>query len=651
MNKPKLLNSLIVLTTVLVLLLAPLPAQTQGMIEVTINETESDEFPLVRAAVTVIDENGIPVPGLDISNFKLFEDEAPAPVPITSMTPITADDVAVSVVLLIDISGSMSIPSVQPINDAKAAAINFVNQLSPLDSMAITAFGSQVNLSEPFPQIDPSREIGFTDDKDALNALIGSLEARDEWTALYDAIFKAVRMTSRQPAGNRAIIVLTDGHEDAPPGDEPGGSTLNREAPISEAARYGIPVFTIGLGTEIDEDYLSEAALRTGGTYDSTQDSEALTQLFQSVLERLKLRYAVEYRSKAMADGEEHSLQIEASTPGGEDTDITTYVARPPDVPAVRQFFSFQEGERDAQLKDGQEVGEPLRITVQIDHRDSLDRVEYYLDGTAVFSTTVEPYVFLWDVAQYEPLTHTLMVRVHDVDGDVGTGSIDLVVPAPPPPTPQELLARYWWVIGIALVILAIVVALFVVLRGRRQAPPTCRQCGQSLDPDWVKCANCGTPVSAAARLPTEAGVYRPALEEGITIPEQPIVDTETMSEMPGVERTARAPETVILGEKEEHLAWLIVKEGERRGKEFRLHAGDTTIGRRGTNDIVLSGDTVSRNHAKIRLEGTEYCIYDLGAKNSTRVNGQDIARHRLEQGDTLEIGDWILVFKRVDTQ
>ena len=63
MNKPKLLNSLIVLTTVLVLLLAPLPAQTQGMIEVTINRIESDEFPLERAAVTDIDENGIPVPG------------------------------------------------------------------------------------------------------------------------------------------------------------------------------------------------------------------------------------------------------------------------------------------------------------------------------------------------------------------------------------------------------------------------------------------------------------------------------------------------------------------------------------------------------------------------------------------------------------
>ncbi len=459
-------------------------------------------------------------------------------------------------------------------------------------------------------------------------------------------------MTSRQPAGNRAVIVLTDGHEDAPPGDEPGGSTLAREAPISEAVRYGIPVFTIGLGTEIDEDYLSEVALRTGGTYVSTQDSESLTELFQSVLERLKLRYVVEYRSKALADGEEHSLQIEVSTPSGDDSDISTFVARPPDVPAVRLFFSFREGQRDEQLKDGQEVDEPLRITVQVDHRDSVDRVEYYLDGTAVFTTTLEPYVFLWDVDQYEPLTHTLMARVYDVDGDVGTGSIDLIVPPPAPLTAQELLARYWWAIGIALLILAIIVVLFVVLRGRRPITTTCRQCGQSLDPDWLKCPNCGTPVSAVERIPTEAGVFRPSIEdEEITVPEQPMIETETMPGMPGVEPTVRAPETVILGEKEPLLAWLIVEQGDRRGKEFRLHAGDTTIGRLGTNDIVISDPTVGRNQAKIRMEGTEFYIYDLAATNPTRVNGQDIARHRLDPGDRIEVGDSILVFKRVESE
>jgi VWFA-related protein len=648
MDKSKLLKGLIVLTTALVVLLAPVTAQAQGMIEATINETENEEFPLIRATVTVIDENGIPVPGLDISNFKIFEDDAPAPAAITSVTPITADDVAVSFALLVDISGSMSIPSVRPINDAKAAATSFVSQLGTLDSMAIVAFGSQVNLGEPFPQIDTSREIDFTRDRDALNNLIANLEAKDEWTALYDGIFKGVRMTSRQPAGNRAVIVLTDGCEDAPPGARTGGSVLDREAPISEAVRYGIPVFTIGLGTEIDADYLSEIALRTGGTYVSTQDSQALTELFQSVLERLKLRYIVEYRSKALADGEEHSLQIEVGTPAGEDTDITTFMARAPGVPAVRQFFSFREGQRDAELKDGQEVGQPLQITVQIDHRDALERVEYYLDGTEVFSTTVEPYVFLWDVAQYEPLTHTLMARVHDVDGDVGTGSIDLVVPAAPPLTPQELLARYWWAMGIALLILAIVAALFVALRGRRQALAACPQCGQTLDPDWAKCPSCGTPVSGAARLPTEAGVYRPTPEEGSTIPDQATADTETMSETPAVERAARTPETVILGEAEEHLALLFVEKGERRGQEFRLHRGDTTVGRLGTNDIVISGETVSRNQAKIRLEGTEYYIYDLGATNPTRVNSQDIARHRLEPDDRIEIGDTILVFKRV---
>lgn len=648
MYRKKLLGSLTVFTTVLVLLLVPLPAETQGMIEVTINQTDSEEFPLLRVTVTVIDENGIPVPELDISNFQLFEDGEQ--VPINSVTPVTAEDAAVSTALLIDISGSMSIPSVQPINDAKAAATNFVSQLGDQDYMALVAFGSQVDLGEPFPQIDLTREIDFTNDKDALSALIAGLEARDEWTALYDAVFKGVRMTSRQPAGNRAVIVLTDGHEDAPPGDELGGSTLDREAPISEAVRYGIPVFAIGLGSEIDQTYLSEVALRTGGTYTSTQDSEALTGLFESVLERLKLRYVVEYSSEVLADGEAHSLQIEVSTAVAQDSDIATFEAGLPDIPAVRLFFSFREGERGEQLEHGQQVDEPLAITVQIDHQDPLDRVEYYIDGTAVFTTTLKPYVFLWDTDQYDPFTHTLTVRAWDVGEDVGSGSIDLVVSPPLPPTIPELLAQYWWVIGITLVILTIVLALFLVLRGRRPAKALCPQCGEPLDPDWVRCPTCGTQLSAGERAPTEAGVFRPTLDEELTIPGQPLVEPGTVLEMRGVAPEARVPETVILAEEEGYLAWLIVEKGERRGKEFKLQAGETTIGRLATNDIVISGLTVGRSQAKIRLEGTEFYIYDLAATNPTRVNGQDIARHRLEPEDEIEVGDTVLVFKQVES-
>lgn len=641
MNTLKLLRNLSLTLTILVLLLAPLPVWTQGVLEVTVNETESEEFPRVRATVTVIDENGIPVPGLDIASFQLVEDDIK--LPITSVTPITAEDAVVSTALLLDISGSMSIPSVQPIDDAKAAATNFVNLLGDQDFMALVAFGSQVELGEPFPLVDPAREMDFTDDRDALETLIASLEARDEWTALYDAIFKGVRMASRQPAGNRAVILLTDGQEDAPPGDEPGGSTLEREAPISEAVRYGIPVFAIGLGTEIDEAFLSEVALRTGGTYISTQDSEALTELFQSVLERLKLRYIVEYSSGVLADGKEHSLRIEVSSAAAQASDTATFEAGLPDIPAVRGFFSFREGEIDEPLLDGEQLDHPLQITVHIDHEDPLNRVEFYMDGTAVLTPTMEPYLFPLDIEVY-PLTHTLTVRAYDEEGDEGSASIDLVMP----PRQPFNLADYWWALVLALVVVAIVVAVFLVLQRRRGERAACLECGGLLEPDWLKCPTCGATVSPVEPRTAEVSVFRSGAEEGATLPEQPLVDRPTEPGIRGVAPGARVPETVFLPKEGEPLALLIVDKGERRGQQFRLHAGDTTIGRLAANDIAMSDPTVSRRQAKIRLEGAEFYVHDLATTNPTRVNGQKIVKHRLRDGDKIQIGDTVLVFKRV---
>jgi VWFA-related protein len=630
------------------LILSPLTASGQGGLELVVDQTETDEFPVVRAMVTVIDENGIPVPGLDISNFKLFEDGQQ--VPITSVSPVAAEEAEISTALLIDISGSMSWPSTKPINDAKEAATMFVDQLTDHDYMAVVAFGSQVDLGEPFPTIDSTREIDFTNDKDSLKTLIASVEASDEWTALYDAIFKGVRMTTRQPPGNRAVLVLTDGHEDAPSGDEPGGSVLDREAPISEALRYGIPVFTIGLGTEVDQTYLSELALRTGGTYTSTEQSEALTPLFQSVLDRLKLRYLIEYSSEVLADGEEHSLQMEVSTVGVQDSDIATFVAGLPDVPAVRMFLGSDGGARDQQLQNGQQVDESLRITVQIDHRDPIDAVEYYVDGTMVYSATAEPYVFPWNTSEYGPLTHTIAVRVRDVDGDVGSGSIDLVLPAPPPWDWWDTVVGYWWVGGIVIILVAIVVALYLILRRRRTPQAVCSQCGARMGPDWLTCPACGASVSPPRQAPTEAGVFRLTAEEESTVADLSGVEDVTVPEMPSVAPKAPVPETRVMGAEERAFALLIVDKGERRGKQFELGAGETAIGRLGTNDIVISDPTVGRHQAKVRQEGTEFYIYDLASTNPTRVNGQEIARHRLEPQDRIEIGDTILVFKLVES-
>lgn len=66
----------------------------------------------------------------------------------------------------------------------------------------------------------------------------------------------------------------------------------------------------------------------------------------------------------------------------------------------------------------------------------------------------------------------------------------------------------------------------------------------------------------------------------------------------------------------------------------------ETHIGRESAKDIALPLDnSVSRNHARIAIEGDSYIIYDDGSTNGTHVNNARITRHQLAPNDTVQIG------------
>ncbi|TWT94329.1 GGDEF domain-containing protein [Neorhodopirellula pilleata] len=68
-------------------------------------------------------------------------------------------------------------------------------------------------------------------------------------------------------------------------------------------------------------------------------------------------------------------------------------------------------------------------------------------------------------------------------------------------------------------------------------------------------------------------------------------------------------------------------------------------IGRDPASDLVLSDHSVSRQHASISLDRDGYYAEDLESTNGTFVNGNLIARCRLESGDTVQIGTFIFKF------
>ena len=84
---------------------------------------------------------------------------------------------------------------------------------------------------------------------------------------------------------------------------------------------------------------------------------------------------------------------------------------------------------------------------------------------------------------------------------------------------------------------------------------------------------------------------------------------------------------------------------GGREGETFEPKVGRTLIGRSPECDIFLDDVTVSRKHAVLVREDSEFTIEDQGSLNGTFVNRARIESARLRDGDEVQIGKYRLVF------
>ncbi len=93
-------------------------------------------------------------------------------------------------------------------------------------------------------------------------------------------------------------------------------------------------------------------------------------------------------------------------------------------------------------------------------------------------------------------------------------------------------------------------------------------------------------------------------------------------------------------------MAKLILKTEGKPDKEYRIE-GKITIGRRATNDIVLTDNACSREHAEIVEADGAYKIRDMGSHNGTLLNGIKISETFLKDDDVVSIGKVNLLFKK----
>lgn len=79
--------------------------------------------------------------------------------------------------------------------------------------------------------------------------------------------------------------------------------------------------------------------------------------------------------------------------------------------------------------------------------------------------------------------------------------------------------------------------------------------------------------------------------------------------------------------------------------REVALQKERTTIGRASDNDVVLNDISVSGRHAVILKIASGTAIEDLDSTNGTKVNGQPVRTHFLNDGDWIELGHYKLQY------
>jgi hypothetical protein len=84
---------------------------------------------------------------------------------------------------------------------------------------------------------------------------------------------------------------------------------------------------------------------------------------------------------------------------------------------------------------------------------------------------------------------------------------------------------------------------------------------------------------------------------------------------------------------------------GDNLADQWELGADRLNIGRATDNDIVLQNPGISKRHAHIEIDGSDYVLVDDGSANGVFVNQKKISRHTLEFWDEIQIYPYKLVF------
>ncbi len=576
--------SIVVLLAALVLAFPAPAAVAAEPVTVNIASLDDSQFPNLTAVVDVLDANALPVAGLSLDNFRATVGDEAAQ--ITDLQTAVDANVSLAVVLVVDVSGSMD---GDPLAQARTAANEFVSGLSPQDTVAVLTFSDSVSLVQD-----------FTSDKGALTLALDRLQAVGN-TALYQAASEAAFKAAASPLPRKVIILLSDGV------DYGGKSAVSRDDSIAQARYIGVPVYTIGLGSDIDRDYLSALSQSTRARSLETPTAEGLSQLYAEIGNLLRSQYIVKL-SSPIAD-RSRSLPVALSVTVGGATAAATAT-----LPAT----ALAEGPRVSLtgIGEGQEIESAVTIGAEVTAANPLASVRFLVDGKSVGEGSTPPFQLSLDPAAFTPGAHTLRVEAADSTGAVGQAESSFLVAAP---------AGGGGGGGIPLLPLLLVLLLvvlggaggYVLLRRRRRVARVPRQAVQVRLRPWSN-SNANAPAVSLSDWTD-------------SVADDPV--PQTVSEPRGI---------------------LTIVSGPGAGREFAVGGRPISIGSAGWCAIVLpdDGDRIGPEEARAWVHHSNRLIFHRLTRLSVlAAEGASGGWMILQDGDEVSVGPCRLAFRLLTAQ
>lgn len=582
--------------------------RAQVVEQVTINYIEATPSPdqwgnKVRVYVTVSSIDQEPVQGLSLPNVKALEDGNAIDIQSVSQT-----SEPMSIVLAIDTSGSMQAKDKSgktSIKAAKDSAVEFISMLGNKDRIALFSFDNETNFHSDF-SIDHEATIK------AVNGLSAKYRAA---TRLYDTALEAVKKASEIPRGRRAVILLTDGKDEK--GD--GTCSIHSSNDVIDAATtktIRVPIYTMGVGPQVDAKELARIASLTGGRSMLASSIAELPGFYRIIANQLKNQYMIEYISHSPSG--EHSLVIKVEKDGSLEQDEKRFWSPPLPVMQPPKVVILSPDPTDP-------VKGIVRFKVEATPEEGISKIRYYIDSTLKEEYTTPPFgEFQWDTTGLVQGLHVVRVEAVHKNGRIGSAEVTLKVVPPlpvepavkpvviPSGIPSETVEGRGGIpallcIGIALVLIIIAVSCYLWNHRKRKRSET------PIEISRVK------------------EITQPAIQEKRGI-EKPFIPVQEDNEATAMDvRSTLDP-----------LAKLTVLKSQKLdlGATFKV-LGTTEIGRGVENKVRIPDKPVSRRHAVIYYSGGKFYIRDLNSTYGTKLNGLEVTPSGvvLEDGAQIQLG------------